>query len=187
MSSFNFNKEEQQILIEVSRATLKELLFGSTEKLNVEITESISRKCGVFVSLYSQNQLRGCIGNFISDLPLHKNIEKMTIAASTNDYRFNRLEPDEFNNVSIELSILSPLEQIFSLDELELGKHGIYIKKDFRSGTFLPQVAHKTNWTKEEFVAHCSNDKAGLGWTGWKEAELFRYEAFIINENALHK
>lgn len=187
MSSFSFSQKEQQILIEISRATLKEILFNSTEKLNLKIIENISQKCGVFVSLYAKNELRGCIGNITSELPLHKNIEKMTIAASTNDYRFNRLEPDEFNNVTIELSILSPLEQIFSLDELELGKHGIYIKKDFRSGTFLPQVANKTNWTKEEFVAHCSNDKAGLGWNGWKDAELFRYEAFIINENALHK
>ena len=185
MPSFDFNKEEQQILIEISRSTLKGVLFDSAEKFHVNITERMLQKCGVFVSLYSMNQLRGCIGNITSNLPLHTNIEKMTVAASTNDYRFEQLKPDEFNSINIELSILSPLEKIYSLDEFELGKHGIYIKKDFRTGTFLPQVANNTNWTKEEFVAHCSNDKAGLGWNGWKDAELSRYEAFVINESHL--
>ena len=56
----------------------------------------------------------------------------------------------------------------------------IYIRKGFNSGTYLPQVADEVNWTKEEFVCHCSQDKAGLGWDGWKEAELYVYEAIVF-------
>jgi len=84
--------------------------------------------------------------------------------------------------MSIEVSVLSPLRKIQSIDEIELGRHGIYIKSGYNTGTFLPQVADKTGWSVKEFVGRCSRDKAGLGWDGWKTAELFIYEAIIIKE-----
>ena len=64
--------------------------------------------------------------------------------------------------------------------EFLLHRHGIYIRKGYRSGTFLPQVADEVDWTKEEFVGHCSQDKAGLGWDGWRDAELYVYEAIVF-------
>jgi AMMECR1 domain-containing protein len=66
-----------------------------------------------------------------------------------------------------------------------LGKHGIYIKKDYNSGTFLPQVATQTGWSLEEFLGHCSKDKAGIGWNGWKDAEIYIYEALIFSEKEM--
>ena len=80
----------------------------------------------------------------------------------------------------IEISVLSPMRQIKSIDEFELHRHGIYIVKGHHSGTFLPQVADEVNWTKEEFLGHCSQDKAGLGWNGWRTAELYVYEAVVF-------
>jgi AMMECR1 domain-containing protein len=68
-----------------------------------------------------------------------------------------------------------------------MGKHGIYIKKGFASGTFLPQVATETGWTKEEFLGYCSRNKAGIGWEGWKDAEIYIYEALVFGENELKK
>ena len=70
-----------------------------------------------------------------------------------------------------------------SIDELKLGTHGVYIRKGNRSGTFLPQVATETGWSKEEFLGHCARDKAGLAWDGWKDAELYVYEALVFGEN----
>ncbi|MEZ5071999.1 MAG: AMMECR1 domain-containing protein [Bacteroidales bacterium] len=64
----------------------------------------------------------------------------------------------------------------------ELGRHGIYIKSGTGTGTFLPQVADQTGWTKEEFLGHCARDKAGIGWEGWKNAEVYRYEAIVFGE-----
>ena len=77
------------------------------------------------------------------------------------------------------------MNKITSIDEIELGKTGIYIKKEGHSGTFLPQVASQTNWSKEEFLGHCSRDKAGIGWEGWKTAEVFIYEAIVFCEKDL--
>jgi len=76
--------------------------------------------------------------------------------------------------------VLTPLKRIHSPEEIIMGKHGIYIKSGFSSGTFLPQVAQKYGWNREEFLGRCSRDKAGLGWEGWKTAELFTYEAIVF-------
>jgi len=106
----------------------------------------------------------------------------MAIASATKDNRFSRVTAKEIDELHIEISVLSPLKKIENSDEIVLGKHGIYIKKGYNAGTFLPQVATETGWNLEEFLGHCSQDKAGIGWDGWKEAELFTYEAFIFSE-----
>ena len=74
----------------------------------------------------------------------------------------------------------SLLKGLHSIDEFQYGKQGIYMRKGWRSGTFLPQVAYEVNWTKEEFLGHCAQDKAGIGWDGWKTAELYTYEAIVF-------
>ncbi|HKL66482.1 MAG TPA: AMMECR1 domain-containing protein, partial [Bacteroidales bacterium] len=86
------------------------------------------------------------------------------------------------NDVKIEISVLSPLRKIDNINNIVLGKHGVYIKKGYRSGTFLPQVANNRNWDIQDFLGHISRDKAGLGWTGWKDADIYIYEAFIFEE-----
>jgi hypothetical protein len=106
----------------------------------------------------------------------------MAIEAATKDLRFPAVGFPEFNDIDIEISVLTPLQKIESIDELVLGRHGIYMSKKGKSGTFLPQVANETKWTKEEFLGHCSADKMGMGWEDWKTADLFTYEAIIFSE-----
>ena len=123
---------------------------------------------------------RGCIGHFGEDVPLHEIVAEMARAAAFEDPRFMPVTYDELADIDIEISVLTPMRRIQSLDEFELHRHGIYIRKGYRSGTYLPQVADEVNWTKEEFVCHCAQDKAGIGWDGWKDAELYVYEAIVF-------
>ena len=113
-------------------------------------------------------------------MPLHEIVAEMARAAALEDPRFMPVTKDELDDIDVEISVLTPMRRIKSLDEFQLHKHGIYIKKGYRSGTFLPQVADEVNWTKEEFVGHCAQDKAGIGWDGWKDAELYVYEAIVF-------
>ena len=76
----------------------------------------------------------------------------MARAAAFEDPRFIPVTKDELDDIDIEISVLTPMRRIQSLDEFQLHRHGIYIRKGYRSGTFLPQVADEVNWTKEEFV-----------------------------------
>jgi AmmeMemoRadiSam system protein A len=142
-------------------------------------------KAGAFVTLKENGELRGCIGRFTADIPLYQVIEEMAISSSTQDNRFLPVTAKEIDKLEIEISVLSPMKKISSIDEIVMGKHGIYIKKGWYSGTFLPQVATETGWSREEFLGHCARDKAGIGWDGWKDAEIYTYEACVFSENEI--
>jgi AMMECR1 domain-containing protein len=92
------------------------------------------------------------------------------------------VEASELEYIAIEISVLTPLTRISSIDEFRIGQHGIYMTKNGKSGTYLPQVAEQTGWTAEEFLGHCAREKAGIGWEGWKDADLFVYEAIVFGE-----
>ena len=179
---FSLSEEGKQVLKDIALKSIRDSLDGKgiTASQIAGHYPVLSEKCGAFVSLHKHGRLRGCIGHFGEDTPLHKIVAEMARAAAFEDPRFPALRREELADVDIEISVLTPMRRIYSLDEFELHRHGIYIRKGYRSGTFLPQVADEVNWTKEEFVGHCSQDKAGLGWDGWKDAELYVYEAIVF-------
>ena len=178
-----FSQESKQELFSIVRNTIREQLtrkkVTSLESTNPELQS----QNGVFVTLHTkQGALRGCIGSFTSDKALYQTVQEMALSSAFRDPRFPPVSLDELDDLTVEISVLSPMKKISGASEIELGKHGIYIKKGFRSGTFLPQVATDTGWSLEEFLGHCSRDKAGLGWDGWKEADLYTYTADVFGE-----
>jgi len=186
-SEFVFSDTEKKVLLEIARNTVDSYIRnGKVPKVDTDgFTENLMMRTGAFVTLKKKGKLRGCIGRFSAEIPLYQVIQKMAVASSTQDYRFSRVQPDEIENLEIEISVLSPMKKIDDIDEIELGKHGIYIKKGRSAGTFLPQVATETGWSKEEFLGHCASDKARIGWDGWKSAEVFTYEALVFSESEL--
>jgi MEMO1 family protein len=181
---FHLSDQERSTLLDIARETLVSYLTaGKIPEIRKDrLSPVLNKQAGAFVSLYEKGKLRGCIGRFNPDIPLYKVVQDMVIASATKDYRFSRVEENEMPEIKIEISVLTPLKRIAHADEIVLGKHGIYIKKGSATGTFLPQVASGTGWTLEEFLGHCSRDKAGIGWDDWKEAELYTYEALIMKE-----
>ena len=182
-TDFVLSEADKKMLKDIALQSIKDSLNGKSESVRVSPLQKypmLSKKCGAFVSLHKHGRLRGCIGHFGEDYPLHEIVAEMARAAAFEDPRFMPVTRDELDDIDIEISVLTPMRRIQSLDEFELHRHGIYIKKGRRSGTFLPQVADEVNWTKEEFVGHCSQDKAGLGWDGWRDAELYVYEAIVF-------
>ncbi len=184
---FQLNEEEKKSLLKIARRALKEYIRNAQtpEIHEEELTETLKEKTGAFVTLQKDGELRGCIGRFSADKPLYELIEQMAITSATQDVRFSSVTEDELDDITIEISVLTPMEKIESADEIELGTHGVYIEKGGMSGTLLPQVAEKFNWTKEEFLGHCARDKAGIGWEGWKEANVYKYSAIVFGEEEL--
>ena len=179
---FVLSDEEKKILKEIALTSIKDSLAGKPVAQPILNSQYpvLNSKCGAFVSLHKQGRLRGCIGHFGEDVHLHEIVAEMARAAAFEDPRFMPVTKDELEDIDIEISVLTPMRRIQSLDEFELHRHGIYIRRGYRSGTFLPQVADEVNWTKEEFVSHCAQDKAGIGWDGWRDAELYVYEAIVF-------
>ena len=146
------------------------------------IQSEISAKRGCFVTLWIENQLRGCIGTFSAQKTVAENVEEMARAAAFHDPRFSPLSEEELDQVKIEISILGPLEKIDSDKQLEIGRHGIFLKHGKKGGTFLPDVAVSQHWSSEEFVRSCAFEKAGLSAEELSKAELFRYEVEKFSE-----
>lgn len=191
-----FGKSEEKNGIALSRDDKIQLLVIARKALELyikensipeyketEINPANLKKMGAFVTLYQDSELRGCIGHIESDNPLYKTIQSLTISSATKDYRFKSIKPDELSSIEIEISVLTPMKRVSSIDQIEIGRHGIYIKKGFQTGTFLPQVANDTGWSVEDFLGRCARDKAHIGWEGWKDAELYTYEALKFSES----
>jgi hypothetical protein len=184
-NEFSLSTEDKIQLLKIARQTINEFYSNNKSPVVDEklLSVNLMAHAGAFVTIMEHGKLRGCIGNMQSDKPLYKLVQSLAIASSTRDYRFEPVTADEIPDLEIEISVLTPMRKINSIDEIELGKHGIYIQKGDHTGTFLPQVATETKWTKEEFLGHCAEDKAFIGWNGWKDADIYIYEALVFSEN----
>jgi len=177
---------EQERLISIARQTVTAYATLGRAPALEEKSIALNQKLGVFVTLKKNNQLRGCIGVFTGEnsLPLWQAVAEMAKAAAFNDPRFSPVKADELKDLAYEVSVLSPLERINDWRQIELGKHGVEIKKGTSSGVFLPQVATETGWDLETFLGQLCSQKAGLPWDCWKdkETDIYTFTAQIISE-----
>ena len=137
------NESARRRLLEIARASVEAAAQGQPLPRVQEADPELQGKQGCFVTLKNGGMLRGCLGNFISSKPLYKLVNEMARASVTDDPRFysHPIKPDELPHLTIEISVLSPLERIKNPLDIELGKHGIYIRRGYAAGCFLPQVA----------------------------------------------
>lgn len=185
----NLSDENKKVLIGIARHEILKALLVERKEKNSErkISGELETKCGAFVSLYVAGKLRGCIGTFSEEETLIRNVKKMALSAARHDDRFTPIKAEETAQMKIEISVLSPRKNIYGPGEIEIGKHGIYIEQGMNRGTLLPQVAVNQGWTALEFLGNCSSHKAGLGWDGWKTADLFTYEAIVFDSDTVDR
>ena len=178
--------EDGQILLAVARERIASAL-ESREPVYPQPTAALRRPGGAFVTLRlvegDRKALRGCIGHIEAQDELVETVRTVAYSSAFQDYRFSPLTPEEYPRVCIEISVLSPLEEITDPSIVEPGTHGLYLKSAFRSGLLLPQVATEYGWNRDEFLAHTCR-KAGLPPTAWRSADtaLFIFTAQIFEE-----
>jgi len=175
------NKKQQGFLLNLARKAIKQYLEkGKTLKIQT-IDEKFKEKRGTFVTLKVNDQLRGCIGYPLPYKPLYETIIEVAISAATQDFRFQPLSLDELKETKIEISVLSLPKPVKSIQEIEVGRHGIIISKGFSKGLLLPQVPVEYNWDLETYLSH-SCLKAGLDENEWKRGdcsiEIFSAQVF---------
>jgi MEMO1 family protein len=180
--TFSLSEREKQWLLNCARKKLEKAFDRPVTFDKGPIPYKLERQMGAFVSVYLNGSLNGCIGHIGEGQPLWKVVEDSALSAAFDDHRFDPLILEDLDKAILEISVLTPLRKIKHPDEIIPGKHGILIKKGFYQGTFLPQVAQRMNWSAMEMLEKCAQDKAGLGRNGWKDAELFVYEAIVFRE-----
>lgn len=176
---------QRSTLLRVARDTVQAVVCGTTRPGLSFDDPVLNAPCGCFVTLKTRGRLRGCIGQFISNRPLVELVAEMAESSAVKDPRFagNRLAADELDDLEIEISVLSSLQRTDDPLRLRLGVDGIYIKRGYASGCFLPQVATETGWTREEFLSYCCAHKAGLAPDAWKDP---RTEVYLFTAEVFH-
>ena len=171
------NDVQKETLLKTACDTVKAVITGRPIPKHESDDPQLNVHCGCFVTLKNQGRLRGCIGQFTSEIPLIELVVEMAKASVASDPRFlaDPVTSDELEQLDIEISVLSPLKKTDEPLSLRLGIDGIYIKRGCASGCFLPQVAADTGWSKEEFLSYCCAHKAGLATDAWKDAETEVY------------
>lgn len=177
---------QKHTLLRIARDTVRAVITGVPPPGPESDDPALAAPCGCFVTLKNRGRLRGCIGQFISDRPLIEMVVEMAKASATSDPRFlgSPITARELDNLDIEISVLSALQQTDDPLSLRLGVDGIYIKRGYTSGCFLPQVATETGWSAEEFLSFCCAHKAGLSPDAWKDpkTEVYLFTAEVFGE-----
>jgi len=175
-----FDLPQQQACISVVYQTLSE--FFKTGKIALQDTahSGLYSPCGVFVSLYLDGYLRGCIGRMVSDIPLFYGIQYMAVSSAFEDTRFGPLSMEEFERVKVEISVLTVPEPVQAVHDIQIGRDGLILRQGDHSGVFLPKVPVDQGWDLITYLQELGR-KAGLGPTAWKESELLRFEAEVFS------
>jgi AmmeMemoRadiSam system protein A len=178
--------EDRQILLSIARQAIAAHVTGAARPVAdapaPTLSTAPSESAGVFVTLHQDQELRGCIGHMDPDEPLIAALVDAAVAASSRDPRFPPVRRDELSRIAIELSILGPLEPVATIDDVEVGRHGLLVEQGHRRGLLLPQVAVEHRWTAATFVAQTCR-KAGLPDNAWPgDAVLWRFEAEVFGE-----
>jgi AmmeMemoRadiSam system protein A len=179
--SLGLREEEKKALRQIAQAAIEGRLKGGKAAPQEGLTPNLQENRGAFVSLHKGGHLRGCIGQIIPTKPLHQTIADMAMAAAFDDPRFDPLSVKELKDLELEISVLTPMERVRNTDEIEIGRHGLYVKKGVFSGLLLPQVATEYNWNRVTFLEETCR-KAGLQRNAWKEmdTEIYMFSADIF-------
>ena len=176
------SKQQGQLLISLARASIAEALGYPSKTINTspEDTNWLKQDAACFVTLTLNEQLRGCIGSLEAHRPLLNDIQHNARAAAFEDPRFRPLSSTEFEDIEIEVSLLSPMHpltfetELEALEQLQPGIDGVIFEYGRYRSTFLPQVWEQLPSTRD-FMAHLKQ-KAGLGADFWAdEIRLSRY------------
>ncbi len=174
--------EEKALLLELARDSVVTNVIEEPDKtIKPPESKKLNEKKGCFVTIKEQGKLRGCIGYVFPKKPLYQAVMEMAVEAALHDSRFSPVIQDELSNLKLEISVLSELQRIRSIDEIQIGRDGLYIKHKVQSGLLLPQVAVEERWSPIQFLEQTCW-KAGLLKDAWKEAEVYKFNAEIFGD-----
>lgn len=175
--------EERRSLLHLARETITARLEGKGPPPFAPQSPVLAEPRGAFVTIHKKGRLRGCIGYVEAIKPLYKTVQEMAGAAAFKDPRFAPLQASELSEIDIEISVMSPVRKVSSTEAIEVGTHGIIVKRGFNQGLLLPQVATEQGWDRKTFLEHTCY-KAGLEEGCWLSpgTEIFVFSAEVFGE-----
>lgn len=180
-------KDQQIKLLQHARNTIADALSIETSPDVLMFDDVIfNNKCGAFVTLHERGNLRGCIGYIAGVKPIPDTIHDMALSSAFKDPRFRPLSKNEYEEIDIEISVLTPIEEVRDVSEIIVGRDGIIISRGMNQGLLLPQVATEQGWDLNTFLEHTCY-KAGLPADAWKMpgTKIEKFSAQVFGEKEL--
>lgn len=164
-------------IVGIARKAIK--TYFSNENFSIN---EFNEKKGIFVTLYKDGKLRGCIG-FIEAVDLNKGIIKAARSAAFSDPRFMPLQEDELKDIKIEVNLLSEPKLVKDFKEIKIGEDGLIVEKNGNKGLLLPGVFVEYSVDIEEAL-EMTCEKAGLDKDTWKEKDVkvYKFQCRVYKE-----
>jgi AmmeMemoRadiSam system protein A len=174
---------QKDALLALARATAQRAAAGERDAVPGPAPEGLGTPGAAFVTVRVGGELRGCIGTFEARDPLWETVHEMATAAATRDPRFEPLAAHDLPALTVDVSVLAPARRVLDAAEIEVGRHGLEIRRGSRRGLLLPQVATDHDLDRETFLAETCR-KAGLHAGAWREAgtEIWAFEAEVFGD-----
>jgi AmmeMemoRadiSam system protein A len=174
---------DKRELLRIARRSIESVVRGRGVPIPKTTSQVLQEPCGAFVTITERGQLRGCIGYTEVAKPLAEVVSEVAAKAALDDPRFPPVSEDELEQISIDISVLSPLEKVSDLEKIEVGKHGLLLEHGYFRGLLLPQVALEYKWDRETFLQNTAR-KAGLPSDAWKDKNttLYSFTAEVFSE-----
>jgi len=187
-----FTEKDGELAVRMARAVIMKKLGGKGAEIPAA-PPAFSKESGVFVTLnsYPGKNLRGCIGYPEPIMALGRALSDVAVAAALRDPRFPPVRLEEMESIVIDVTLLTPPEDIRFSDEedlvrqVKIGRDGLIAKKGFYSGLLLPQVPVEYDWSVEEFLSHTCM-KAGLHPEEWRRGDVKfqRFQGKVFGEES---
>ncbi len=174
--------DEKTQLLKIVRNVIEAQCRGEKVYEPKLTSATLNEHRGAFVTLRKDGKLRGCIGHIRAEKPLVKTVAEMAEAAAFHDPRFPPVTAEELELLEYEISVLTPFKRISNVKDIQVGVHGIYIKRGSYAGLLLPQVATEWGWDRTTFLEHTCT-KAGLPEDAWKDkkTEIYIFSADVFS------
>ncbi len=181
---FSLAAKEKDELLKLARKSVESAVNqGRLYQATAPQYDALLLDRGAFVTLKKNGQLRGCIGYVAPISPLYQTVRNVAAYAAVRDTRFPPVKTAELRDLEYEVSVLSPMRRVTDIKQIQIGKHGLLVKKGNYEGVLLPQVPIEQHWDRETFLEEICY-KAGLprNCAQDPETDLFTFTALVFGD-----
>ena len=181
--TFSLTAKEKQELLSVARKSAETAVRERKQYIPPAGSPTLTQDRGAFVTISKNGELRGCIGYIAPVEPLISTVRDVAGYAALRDPRFPPVAPAELAQLQYEVSVLSPVRRVTDIKQIQVGQHGLLMKKGDREGVLLPQVPVEQGWDRKTFLEETAR-KAGLPASAWKDedTDIFMFTAVVFGE-----
>jgi len=181
------SKQIQEKLLNHARSVIENYLHSNEYKYQIPTSSILGKKHGIFLTIYVDGKLRGSLGYVDSEQCVMESVTELAKAVCNGNDKYPKLEKYEIPYLIIQINIFSALKQIYKKEEIEIGKHGLYVNHPEGEGLIFPIQAVEMDFDEVIFLNEACH-KAGLPSFTWEddECKVYTFETIVFSDTETH-